>query len=147
MPGTDLAGALVPGGMRCGRYLNLNSITELLLEWSQISPIARYHCPRLRSVIPRAVTVESVPCTQSWYNGCTTIICTANTIVLYQGVVTTRAVAADAGESPAICLRACYAMSGTGLGYAAICLRACYVMSGTDVAYADQAAMRCPVLP
>eukprot|EP00961_Rhodomonas_salina_P171013 2305774-Rhodomonas_salina.3 len=31
-------------------------------------------------------------------------------------------------------LRACYAMSGTDLAYAAICLRACYAVSGTDLA-------------
>eukprot|EP00961_Rhodomonas_salina_P304364 3941573-Rhodomonas_salina.6 len=35
----------------------------------------------------------------------------------------------------AICLRACYAMSGTDIGYGAICLRACYGMSGTDIGY------------
>eukprot|EP00961_Rhodomonas_salina_P267808 3618292-Rhodomonas_salina.1 len=36
----------------------------------------------------------------------------------------------------AICLRACYAMSGTDLAYGAICLRSCYAMSGTDLGYA-----------
>eukprot|EP00961_Rhodomonas_salina_P267716 3617247-Rhodomonas_salina.1 len=34
-----------------------------------------------------------------------------------------------------ICLRACDAMSGTGLAYGSVCLRACYAMSGTDIAY------------
>eukprot|EP00961_Rhodomonas_salina_P174870 2358836-Rhodomonas_salina.4 len=34
----------------------------------------------------------------------------------------------------AICLRACYAMSGTEIAYSAICLRACYAMSGTEIA-------------
>eukprot|EP00961_Rhodomonas_salina_P212800 2874220-Rhodomonas_salina.6 len=33
-------------------------------------------------------------------------------------------------------LRACYAMSGTDVAYAATCLRACYAMSGTDLANA-----------
>eukprot|EP00961_Rhodomonas_salina_P168201 2267458-Rhodomonas_salina.3 len=32
----------------------------------------------------------------------------------------------------AICLRACYAMPGTGIAYAT-CLRACYAVSGTDI--------------
>eukprot|EP00961_Rhodomonas_salina_P106831 1438386-Rhodomonas_salina.1 len=41
----------------------------------------------------------------------------------------------------AICLSACYAMSGSDLAYSAtghcgICLRACYAMSGTDLVYA-----------
>eukprot|EP00961_Rhodomonas_salina_P261626 3535963-Rhodomonas_salina.3 len=35
----------------------------------------------------------------------------------------------------AISLRACYAISGTDLAYGAISLRACYAMSGTDLAY------------
>eukprot|EP00961_Rhodomonas_salina_P107605 1448719-Rhodomonas_salina.2 len=39
---------------------------------------------------------------------------------------------------PAICLRACYAMSGTDLAYGGTC----YAMSGTDLAYGE----RCPVL-
>eukprot|EP00961_Rhodomonas_salina_P181773 2453823-Rhodomonas_salina.1 len=38
-------------------------------------------------------------------------------------------------ELSAICLRACYAMSGIDLAYGAICLRACYVMSDTFEAY------------
>eukprot|EP00961_Rhodomonas_salina_P285130 3852977-Rhodomonas_salina.1 len=36
----------------------------------------------------------------------------------------------------AICLRACYAMSGTVTGYGVIILRSHYAMSGTDLAYA-----------
>eukprot|EP00961_Rhodomonas_salina_P132036 1777522-Rhodomonas_salina.1 len=43
---------------------------------------------------------------------------------------------APTGVHSANSLRACYAMSGTDLGYAAIGLRACYAMSGTDLAYA-----------
>eukprot|EP00961_Rhodomonas_salina_P000495 6849-Rhodomonas_salina.7 len=34
-----------------------------------------------------------------------------------------------------ICLRECYAMSGTDKAYDAIGLRTCYAMSGTDLAY------------
>eukprot|EP00961_Rhodomonas_salina_P132918 1789252-Rhodomonas_salina.7 len=49
-----------------------------------------------------------------------------------------------------ICLRACYAMSGTDIAYAAaISLCACYTMYGTELAYAMlpayARAMRCPV--
>eukprot|EP00961_Rhodomonas_salina_P232980 3147932-Rhodomonas_salina.1 len=40
----------------------------------------------------------------------------------------------------AIGLRACYAISGTDIAYAATCLRACYAMPGTDL------ALPCPVL-
>eukprot|EP00961_Rhodomonas_salina_P169136 2278894-Rhodomonas_salina.3 len=36
---------------------------------------------------------------------------------------------------PAMCLRACYAMSGTSIDYPAMCLRACCAMSGTDTPY------------
>eukprot|EP00961_Rhodomonas_salina_P304221 3941528-Rhodomonas_salina.4 len=36
---------------------------------------------------------------------------------------------------PAICLRTCYAMSGTELAYAATCLRACYAVCVTELAY------------
>eukprot|EP00961_Rhodomonas_salina_P223757 3025635-Rhodomonas_salina.1 len=49
----------------------------------------------------------------------------------------------------AICLRACYAMSGTDIVYGAIYPRVCYAMSGcyailgTELAYA---AMRCLIL-
>eukprot|EP00961_Rhodomonas_salina_P212327 2867045-Rhodomonas_salina.10 len=50
-------------------------------------------------------------------------------------MVITRQPAADQVGS-AICLRACYAMSGTDLVYPAICLRACYAISGTtDLGY------------
>eukprot|EP00961_Rhodomonas_salina_P138216 1859540-Rhodomonas_salina.1 len=49
---------------------------------------------------------------------------------------------AGAGDAPvisAICLRACYAMSGTDMAYGAVRLaraRQCPAMSGTDIAYA-----------
>eukprot|EP00961_Rhodomonas_salina_P267293 3611831-Rhodomonas_salina.3 len=39
------------------------------------------------------------------------------------------------GVKSAICLRACYTMSGTGTAYGAIGLRACYADSGTDIPY------------
>eukprot|EP00961_Rhodomonas_salina_P301868 3940643-Rhodomonas_salina.8 len=35
-----------------------------------------------------------------------------------------------------ICLRACYAVFGTDVAYAAICLHAFYAVSSTDIAYA-----------
>eukprot|EP00961_Rhodomonas_salina_P046451 623336-Rhodomonas_salina.2 len=37
---------------------------------------------------------------------------------------------------------------GTAMAHGAVCLRACYAMSGTDIAYgsAYEPAMRCPVL-
>eukprot|EP00961_Rhodomonas_salina_P164159 2211181-Rhodomonas_salina.1 len=38
-------------------------------------------------------------------------------------------------RSVSICLRACYAMSGTAIAYDGISLRACYAMSGTSVWY------------
>eukprot|EP00961_Rhodomonas_salina_P221799 2999249-Rhodomonas_salina.1 len=44
---------------------------------------------------------------------------------------------------PAICVRACYAVSGTEIASRAICLRACYALCGTEIAYA---ATRCAVL-
>eukprot|EP00961_Rhodomonas_salina_P170774 2302444-Rhodomonas_salina.2 len=37
--------------------------------------------------------------------------------------------------SPAVCLRGCYAMSGTDIARGAVCLRTCYAMSGTDIAH------------
>eukprot|EP00961_Rhodomonas_salina_P221706 2997745-Rhodomonas_salina.1 len=50
--------------------------------------------------------------------------------------------------SPAIRLRAAYAMSGTDLAYGAVSLRSCYAMSGTDLPHALPSpyarAMRCP---
>eukprot|EP00961_Rhodomonas_salina_P007946 107794-Rhodomonas_salina.3 len=43
---------------------------------------------------------------------------------------------APATQCPvAIMLRRCYAMSGTGILYAASGSRACYAMSGTEIAY------------
>eukprot|EP00961_Rhodomonas_salina_P301318 3940411-Rhodomonas_salina.1 len=33
------------------------------------------------------------------------------------------------------CLRACYAMSGTGATWRSICLRTCYALSGTECLY------------
>eukprot|EP00961_Rhodomonas_salina_P179156 2417351-Rhodomonas_salina.2 len=41
--------------------------------------------------------------------------------------------------SGTVCLRACYAMSGTDMVQGSICLRACYAMSSTDKAYQSQA--------
>eukprot|EP00961_Rhodomonas_salina_P008786 119595-Rhodomonas_salina.2 len=40
----------------------------------------------------------------------------------------------DVRRSYAISLRACYALSGTDLAYAAICLRVCYTLARTDLA-------------
>eukprot|EP00961_Rhodomonas_salina_P009566 129683-Rhodomonas_salina.1 len=41
----------------------------------------------------------------------------------------------NSSKLPSRSLRACYAMSGTAMAYAATCLRACYAMSGTDLPY------------
>eukprot|EP00961_Rhodomonas_salina_P154159 2076502-Rhodomonas_salina.1 len=57
----------------------------------------------------------------------------------------TRLGKAEARYKTAISLRACYAMSGTDIGYIAIGLRTCYAMSGTELAYAT-CPVRCPVL-
>eukprot|EP00961_Rhodomonas_salina_P303411 3941220-Rhodomonas_salina.1 len=43
-------------------------------------------------------------------------------------------------------LRACYALSGTGLAYVAMGLRACYALSGTDLAYAAMGLRACYAL-
>eukprot|EP00961_Rhodomonas_salina_P212794 2874201-Rhodomonas_salina.3 len=47
------------------------------------------------------------------------------------------------GRLAATSLRACYAMSGTGIAYRDMHLRACYAMSGTGIAYGTTP---CPVL-
>eukprot|EP00961_Rhodomonas_salina_P255356 3451114-Rhodomonas_salina.6 len=72
------------------------------------------------------------------YNATSTMLATSGTELAYGATRGPATADGLGGTESAICLRACYAMSGTDLAYgtmSAICLRASYAISGTDLAY------------